>query len=182
MPCMCMALMRHLSGKFRTLDYLAPVCSQSVVKSKQLNAEGVRFYSSLFCLAHVFNVAYFIRASSDPDQAIMAEVCRNQATTRQAMVTRNTKTHDLPSNQKCDIVKLLLPEHFRKLSHKPYLICQIWTGFLRGSFQHLCEFGVLDPCYPASKLQSIPPMLWSHYLLPISPREVSISEVTNRLR
>jgi hypothetical protein len=98
------------------------------------------------------------------------------------MVTRHANTHELPSYQEKDVVKLLLPEQLDKLSRKPFHICQIKTGPLRGAFRLLCEFRVLNSCYRAVKLQPLSPMLWSHYSFPVSPRKVSISEVVDRLR
>jgi hypothetical protein len=98
------------------------------------------------------------------------------------MVARHAKNHDLPTYKDGDVVKLLLPERFRKLSRKPFLICQVKSGPHRGSFQLLCEFGVLDRRYPASKLQPLPSLVWSNYSFPVSHCKVSISEVAERLR
>jgi hypothetical protein len=89
--------MCHLSGKFRAKDCLAPLLSLSVVKGKQQHAEEVCFYLSLFYFTHVFFVTDFLGASSDLDQAILAEVCQTQATACQAIVTRHAMTHDKPS-------------------------------------------------------------------------------------
>jgi hypothetical protein len=97
------------------------------------------------------------------------------------MVTRHAKTHALPSYQKGGVDKLLLSEQLCKLSLKLFLICQTKTGPQHGSFQLLCEFGVLDRCYPAAKLQRLSPKLLLHYSFPVSPRKVSTSEVANQL-
>jgi hypothetical protein len=98
------------------------------------------------------------------------------------MVARHAKDYDLPSYQEGDVVKLQLPEHFRKLLREPFVICQVNTGPHCGSFQLLCEFGVLDCQYFASKLKPIPSAVWSNDAFPFFSHKVSISEVADRLR
>jgi hypothetical protein len=98
------------------------------------------------------------------------------------MVVRHAKNHNLPSYKEGDMVRLLLPERFCKLSRKAFVICQAKSGPHRYSLQLVCEFGIIDCRYPSSKLQPLSPMLWSHYAFPTSYQKVSISEVADRLR
>jgi hypothetical protein len=118
----------------------------------------------------------------DSNKAVLSEVRQNQASACQAMVARHAKNHNLPTSEDGDVVGLLLPERFWKLSRKPFIICQVKSGPHRGSFQLFCVFDVLNRRYPASKLQPVPSTIWSGYSFPVSSCKVSISEVAEQLR
>jgi hypothetical protein len=70
----------------------------------------------------------------DSNEVVLPEVRQKQATAGMAMVAKHAKNYDLPSYKKRDVVKLLLPERFRKLSRKPFRICQVKSGPYHGLF------------------------------------------------
>ncbi len=116
---------------------------------------------------------------TDSDELMLSKIRPKQATAQQAMVARHAKNNDLSSYQESGVVKLQLPERFRKLSRKHFVICPVKSGPHHGSFQLLCEFGELNRRYPASKLKPIPSIVWLNYFFPVSSQKVSISEVAD---
>jgi hypothetical protein len=105
---------------------------------------------------------------TDSDELILSKVRQNQATARQAMVARHAKNHNLPSYKEGDVVKQQLLERFCKLSCKLFVICQVKSGPHRGSFKLLCEYGVLNQRYPASRSSTSLPF-FGQTTLSVSP-------------